>query len=258
MAEKEAESVPFIHLSTASFLKHYAVWDPEFNLYRAVIEDGSIAKMLHAHLKSKVLSMEQSSAEAINNVALKYFEFGRKVYSDKVAQLEEVAEAAGIKGYLGPIPTYDERKDWYCEKYDIVLESQSGKPEKAMNPTEEDTLQERVVELLGQPTAQEYPVIADNYGKGDLMYAEENEFFLVIETKSLVDRKPQRGKVRKQARKYAQVLSILQPDATVVGMIYSEYGFEIVQVFGKKTLDVPQQWADLLGFLRYQDKLPEE
>jgi len=258
MAEKEAESVPFIHLGSASFLKHFAVWDPEFNLYRAVIEDGSIAKMLHAHLKSKVLSMEQSSAEAISNVALKYFEFGRKVYSEKVAQLEEVAEAAGIKGYLGPIPTYDERKDWYAEKYDVVLDSQSGKPEKAMTPTEEDTLQERVIELLGKPAAQEYPVIAENYGKGDLLYAEENEFYLVIETKSLVDRKPQRYKVRTQARKYAQVMSILQPEATVVAMVYSEYGFEIVRVYGKRATDVPQQWADMLGFLKYQDALPKE
>jgi len=32
--------------------------------------------MLHAHLESDVLSMEQSSAEAISNVALKYFECG--------------------------------------------------------------------------------------------------------------------------------------------------------------------------------------
>ena len=257
MAEKEAESVPFIHLSGASFLKHFAVWDPEFNLYRAVIEEGSIAKMLHTHLKSKVLSDEQSSAEAITNVTLKYFEFGRKIYSEKVALLEQVADAAGIKGYLGPIPSYDERKFDYAEKYDVVLDSQSGKP-KVINATHEDTLQERVIELLGQPTLQEYSVIADNYGKGDLMYAEENEFYLVIETKSLVDRKPQRSKVRKQAKKYANVLSILQPDATVVALIYSEYGFELVQVFGKRTFDVPTQWADMMGYLNYQDKLPEE
>jgi hypothetical protein len=257
MAEKEAESVPFIHLSGASFLKHFAVWDPEFNLYRAVIEEGSIAKMLHTHLKSKVLTDEQSSAEAITNVTLKYFEFGRKVYSEKVALLEQVAEAAGIKGYLGPIPSYDERKFDYAEKYDVVLESQSGKP-KVINATDEETLQERVIELLGQPTLQEYSVIADNYGKGDLAYAEENEFYLVIETKSLVDRKPQRSKVRKQAKKYAHVLSILQPEATVVALIYSEYGFELVQVFGKRTFDVPTQWADMMGYLNYQDKLPEE
>lgn len=258
MAEKEAESVPFINLSDASFLKHFAVWDPEFNLYRAIIEEGSIAKMLHTHLESKVLNMEQSSAEAITNVSMKYFESGRKIYSEKVALLEQVAEAAGIGGYLAPIPSYDERKIEYANKYDVVLNSQSGKPEKAMTSTCEDILQERILELLGKPAAQEYTVIADNYGKGDLLYAEGNEFYLVIETKSLVDRRQQRYKVRTQSRKYAQVLSILQPDATVVAMVYSEYGFEIVKVYGKRTMDVPQQWGDLLGYLNYQDAMPKE
>jgi hypothetical protein len=258
MAEKEAKSVPFIHLSEASFLKHFAVWDPEFNLYRAVIEDGSIAKMLHTHLKSKVLTAEQSSAEAITNVSLKYFEFGRKVYSEKVALLEQVAEAAGIKGYLNPLPSYDERKDEYAAKYDVVLNSQSGKPEKAMISTHENELQERVIKLLGKPTAQEYPVIADNYGKGDLLYAEDNEFFIVIETKSLVDRKPQRNKVRNQSRKYAQVISVLQPEATVIAMVYSEYGFELVKVFGKRTMEIPSQWADFMNYFNYQSVLPKE
>lgn len=258
MAEKEAESVPFIHLSSASFLKHFAVWDPEFNLYRSIIEDGSIAKMLHAHLESKVLNMEQSSAEAIQNVALKYFESGREVYSEKVALLEKVAEAAGIGGYLEPIPSYDERKEAYAAKYDVVLNSQSGKPVKAMTSTKEDELQERVIKLLGKPSAQEYPVIADNYGKGDLLYAEDNEFFIIIETKSLVDRKPQRTKVRNQSRKYAQVMSVLQPEATVVAMVYSEYGFELVKVFGKRTMDIPPQWADFMNYYNYQSVLPKE
>jgi len=119
MADKDAESVPFIHLSEASFLKHFAVWDDELGLYRSPVEEDSIAKMLHAHLKSKVLSMEQSSAEAIQNVALKYFEFGREVYIKRVAQLEQVARDAGIQSYVGPIMSYDDRLAWYREKFDL-------------------------------------------------------------------------------------------------------------------------------------------
>jgi flagellar biosynthesis GTPase FlhF len=119
MADKDAASVPFVHLSEASFLKHFAVWDEELGLYRSPVEDTSIAKMLHTHLKSKVLSMEQSSAEAIQNVALKYFESGREVYTKRVRQLEEVACIAGIQGYVGPIPSYDERVQWYKEKFDL-------------------------------------------------------------------------------------------------------------------------------------------
>jgi hypothetical protein len=47
MADKDAPSVPFIHLKDASFLKHYAVWDDELGLFRSPVEDDSIAKMLH-------------------------------------------------------------------------------------------------------------------------------------------------------------------------------------------------------------------
>jgi len=119
MADKEAKSVPFIPLQSASFLKHYAVWDDELGLFRSPVEEDSIAKMLHTHLKSSILTMEQSSAEAIQNVALKYFEFGREVYTLRKAQLEEVARAAGIQGYVGPIMDYEERLAWYREKFDL-------------------------------------------------------------------------------------------------------------------------------------------
>jgi hypothetical protein len=63
--------------------------------------------------------MEQSSAEAIQNVALKYFEFGREVYTLRKAQLEEVARKSGIQGYVGPIMSYDERLAWYREKFEL-------------------------------------------------------------------------------------------------------------------------------------------
>lgn len=119
MADKDAPSVPFISLQEASFLKHFAVWDDELNLYRSPVEEDSIAKMLHTHLKSKVLTMEQSSAEAIQNVALKYFEFGREVYTMRRKQLEEVASRVGIQSYVGPILSYDERLAWYREKFDL-------------------------------------------------------------------------------------------------------------------------------------------
>lgn len=119
MADKDAESVPFVNLSDASFLKHFAVWDEELGLYRSPVEDGSIAKMLHTHARSQVLSVEQSSAEAIQNVALKYFECGREVYTKRVAELNQVALDSGVSSYVVPIPTYDERLQWYRNKFDL-------------------------------------------------------------------------------------------------------------------------------------------
>ena len=119
MADKNMESVPYIHLSEASFLKHYAVWDDELKLYRCPVEEVSIAKMLHSHMKSDVLTMEQSSAEAISNVSLKYFEFGKEIYEERRSQLMDVAREAGLMGYVADLPSYEERLHWYRTKFSL-------------------------------------------------------------------------------------------------------------------------------------------
>lgn len=118
MADKEAESVPFIHASETSFLKRSSVWDKELNLYRAPIELGSISKSLHAQVESDVLTREQHSAEAIRGAAEKFFEFGREEYTIRVSQLEEVAKRAGLMGYIGDLKTYDERLSDFRKKFD--------------------------------------------------------------------------------------------------------------------------------------------
>jgi hypothetical protein len=70
-------------------------------------------------MESGVLSMEQSSAEAISNAALKYFEFGREVYEEKRCQLMDVARESGLMGYVADLPSYDERLDWYRSKFGL-------------------------------------------------------------------------------------------------------------------------------------------
>jgi hypothetical protein len=123
MAEKTAESIPYIHADEASFLKHTPVWDEERGLFRAEIELKSIQKMLHCHLKSDVLTREESSVEAMKNVADKFFQFGRSVYTARREELHEVAIATGLKSVLGELKSYDEHLAAYDEKY--VLDSQN-------------------------------------------------------------------------------------------------------------------------------------
>jgi hypothetical protein len=106
MADKEAKSKPYVGMAELSFLKHIPVWDKELKLYRAVIEEDSIAKMLHSHVKSNFMSEEMHSAEAIRNVASKYFQFGEKIYEKRVSQLYEVARVNGITGFVGDLKSY--------------------------------------------------------------------------------------------------------------------------------------------------------
>lgn len=119
MADKDAKSVPYISLSEAGFLKHKAIWDPELKLYRAQIEPDSIAKMLYCHVRSKVMTPEEHSAEAIHNVAAKYFDYGREVYTKRVEQLHKLAHECGLSGYVGTLPSYDVRLALYKDKFDL-------------------------------------------------------------------------------------------------------------------------------------------
>lgn len=119
MADKEAKSVPFINLGDAAFLKHYAKWDPDLGVYRSPTELNSIAKMLHSHKRSTILTMEESSAEAIKNCALKYFEFGEKEYTKRAAELMLVAKQNRLEGIVGDLATYPEMVSWYREKFDL-------------------------------------------------------------------------------------------------------------------------------------------
>lgn len=119
MAVKDEESKPYIKFNETSFLKHYFVWDSELGLYRAQIEEDSIAKMLHAHVLSKVLTPEEHATEAIINVNNKRFDFGREKYEESRKQLMKVAEECGLAGYVGELPSYDAKLAAYRKKFDL-------------------------------------------------------------------------------------------------------------------------------------------
>ncbi len=120
MADKEAESVPFINGADAGFLKRDSIWDPELNIYRAALDETSISKQLHAHLKSATLSEEEHSATAIGGALDEYFEYGRDVYEQRRQELSEVARVSGLTGYVGDLRTYDEQVDRLLTKYPVL------------------------------------------------------------------------------------------------------------------------------------------
>jgi hypothetical protein len=236
MADKDAESVPFVNLGDASFLKHYAKYDEELKLYRSPVEEDSIAKMLHAHKKSEMLTMEQSSAEAIQNVALKYFEFGREVYTQKVAELKEVAQKTGLTGYVGPIMDYDERKKWYCEKFG--LESQAGYKHKirkcSVNSAEEQLQLKAIAEMPLKCTAKEYDFPGGR--AGDLLFmARDINVLVVVEVKCCTRENVEKyARVVEQAEDFGKAMHALYPKDAVYSAIYTYEGYKLVAAYNMR------------------------
>lgn len=109
MADKQAESVPFINTSQASFLKRGAVWCDEIKAYKAPLEEASICKSLHTVCKSDYLSMDEQCAEVISNANREYFQYGREKFEKRHAQLRMIATANNLMPFLeNRFPSYDE------------------------------------------------------------------------------------------------------------------------------------------------------
>jgi hypothetical protein len=118
MADKEAKSVPFIKNEECNFLKRSSIMNKELGLYLAPLEESTLKKMLHCHLRSKALSMEESSIEAIKNVSYESFFHGKEFYEDYRQKLLKVIEDAKYNWFFNDgLPDYDQRLLEWKEKY---------------------------------------------------------------------------------------------------------------------------------------------
>lgn len=119
MADKTAESRPYIHQSEVSFLKRRAVWSEKFGQYLAPIEEASIWKSLHCMRKSKFLTPEEYAGCALDDAMLEYFYHGKEKFEQSRTLLSTVVESAGIAPFLkeSRLRTYEEYEEQYIEKY---------------------------------------------------------------------------------------------------------------------------------------------
>lgn len=117
MADKEADSIPYIDFSEISFLKRSFVWSDDVGEYVAPIEEASIAKSLHNYIKRKGSDTlpEKIAADAIKNAQREYFRHGREVYTLRMAQLAKVRDECDLTAYVGDILSYDEAVAQYLE-----------------------------------------------------------------------------------------------------------------------------------------------
>jgi hypothetical protein len=110
MAEKEAESVPYIHINDASFLKRRFVFNQEMGAYMAVLDIKSIDKMLTSYLDTGVLAKEAHSICVIETALREYFFHGREVFESKRSYFQELIKRCNLQLWVrnSTFPTYDE------------------------------------------------------------------------------------------------------------------------------------------------------
>lgn len=117
MADKQAESVPFLPLSEISFLKRGFVKDDSLGEWLAPLEEKSIAKSLHNYMSRRGTdtSPEQISADSLHSALREYFRYGKDTYETRKAQFELVRDECGLQVHCGSFYTYDEMRSQYID-----------------------------------------------------------------------------------------------------------------------------------------------
>lgn len=110
MAEKDAESVPFIPLSEVTFLKRGFVYSDEVGAWLAPLDKKSINKMLMVHVESKSDCVEHQTASAVSSAAREFFMYGEHEFKEKSKYLRDLMIRAGLEVWIedATFPSWNE------------------------------------------------------------------------------------------------------------------------------------------------------
>lgn len=113
MAEKEAESVPFIPLKDVTFLKRSFVFSEEVGAWLAPLDKKSISKMLMMHVQSKSDCVEHQTISAVSSATREFFMYGSVEFQEKAKYLRNLVERAGLSVWIedATFPTWDELRN---------------------------------------------------------------------------------------------------------------------------------------------------
>jgi len=109
MADKEAESVPYINIKDASFLKRTWRYDINTNTHLAQLEHKSIEKMLTIWVRSKSITPEEQMIAVITSANREYFFYGIDVYKEKQKMFYDLIKLHNLNEYVidSTLPAYE-------------------------------------------------------------------------------------------------------------------------------------------------------
>jgi hypothetical protein len=130
MAEKEAVSVPYIHIKEASFLKRKFEWNSEVGARLAPLPKETFDKMLTSRLDTGNIAAEAHSICVIETAVREYFFYGRPVFDSRREYLIGVVHNCGLDLWIteSTFPTFDQlAADFWSRGYPPHLAHQAEK-----------------------------------------------------------------------------------------------------------------------------------
>ena len=127
MADKESESVGYIHVSKADFLKRKWRFESATRTMLCPLNEDSIIKSLMIGLKSKNISVYEHAANIISSAQLEYFWHGKEVFTERTQMLQEMVEKHFLQDYMPrPLQTWDQLLREYNDRSTTFLKVQAG------------------------------------------------------------------------------------------------------------------------------------
>lgn len=132
MADKDAESVPYINHEDADFLKRKSRWCPEYKyvekdgtihegMWLAMLGEDSIFKSLHSNMISKDLAPEEVALQCLDGAMREWWFHGKEVFDRRHAEAKRVLinlnlqDAVSENFYL----SFEARECAWMEKYEV-------------------------------------------------------------------------------------------------------------------------------------------
>lgn len=100
MPDKETESVPYIHIKDATFLRRSWRWDEDVGALVCPLEHDSIEKMLMVWTRSKSIVEEQQCIATVASANMEYFWYGKQIYEEKQKMLRSMIEELGFSSWI--------------------------------------------------------------------------------------------------------------------------------------------------------------
>jgi hypothetical protein len=116
-ADKDAESIDFIHIDTASFLKRSWQYDPDMDQYLAKLDHSSINKMLTTWTESRSISAQEQSLATIESACREYFYYGKTIYNKKLLMFNTAIDVNNLRFLMKDrnLPSWDQLRISYFE-----------------------------------------------------------------------------------------------------------------------------------------------
>jgi hypothetical protein len=126
MADKEAESIPFIDISEVSFLKRSFRYNERLGKIVGPLDESSIHKMLSVWVKSRSISEQEQMVAVCASAMQEYFFYGEEKFHEMENKIMPILEKHFLLFYTHPstFQTYN----CLCDRYKISGRKSLGLP----------------------------------------------------------------------------------------------------------------------------------